>query len=665
MTAGFNTAIVRFADRIASVLSEMTLDEKIDFISGHNYMYTRGVPRLGVRPVRMANASMGLGEPHIPGTAFPASIALAATWDLESARQYGAAVGAEFRAAEIDVVLGPGVNLYRSACCGRNFEYLGEDPVLAGEMAVAYIKSLQAQGVSATVKHFAANNSDWHRSVSDSVIDPRTLREVYLAAFESVVKRSDVGAVMTSYNLLNGEYTAEHRGLIREILQDEWGFNGVVMSDWSGTWNTDAAFDSGLSLEMSEAKVFTREALYAKAENGSLDMEELDRKVSTLLAWTFALDEMKEATEGQGRRRCRAHREIALDVARRGTVLLKNDSSALPLGKAVRTLCVVGPNACPTPTSGGGAAVVEAINSCSILGSVLELAPDVRVSRDEGDVSQSDAVLVCVGLNEKLEGEAFDRPFELPWQQVDLIRKCAAANPRTVVVVNAGGGVAMGDWIDGVKAVLYGWYPGEVGSLAVAEILFGHTNPSGKLPISIERSSVDAPAYGRYLPEGSDFYTDPDFFSQFRPPFEIRYEEGVFFGYRHYDHTGKEPLFAFGHGLSYAKFEYADIKCETIEDEVRVTCTVTNTGTCLGEEVVQVYIGSAQGDKPRPLRELKGFDRVALQAGESRTVRVDLPPEAFDSYDATGALVKGRPGRFTIEIGASARDIRLSRKYEL
>ena len=664
METSFDNATTRFAERIAATLGEMTLDEKIDFVSGVDWMYTRGVPRLGIRRVRMANASMGLCEEAIPATAFPASIALAATWDVASARAYGAAVGAEFRAAGIDVVLGPGINLYRTATCGRNFEYLGEDPILAGELAVAYIQSLQAQGVSATVKHFAANNSDWHRSVSDSVIDARTLRELYLATFEMVIKRADVGAVMTSYNLVNGEYTAEHRGLIRGILQDEWGYDSVVMSDWGGTWNADASFDSGLTLEMGGAKVFTRENLSAKVDAGTLDMEELDRKVRTLLGWTFALDERREATAGSGRRRCPAHREVALDVARRGTVLLKNEGSLLPLKKEAGRLSVVGPNACPTPASGGGAALVEAIDPRSILGAVLDQAPDVRISRDEAAVGHSDAVLVCVGLNDKREGEAFDRPFELPWQQVALIRECVAANPNVIVVVNAGGGVAMGDWIDDVSAVLHGWYPGEVGAVAVAEILFGAINPSGKLPMSIERVWRDAPAYGHYLPEGADFYTEPDFTSQCRPVFQVPYAEGVFAGYRHYDRTGKDPLFAFGHGLSYTSFSYADMRFEWTAEGATVFCAVTNTGPVAGEEVVQVYVGDSECSVPRPVRELKGFARVALAPGESRIVRVDLPRRAFMFFDADNAAWKLEPGTFNIEIGASSRDIRLTQQHD-
>lgn len=642
----------------------MTIEEKVDLISGVDSFWTKGVPRLAVRRLRMADASMGLRNAFIPATAFPAFIALAATWDRAAAYEYGSAVGAEFRAAEIDVLLGPGINLYRVANCGRNFEYLGEDPILAGELAVEYVKAVQAQGVSATVKHFAANNTDWHRSVSDSIMDERTLREVYLAAFERVVTQAGVGAVMTGYNLLNGEYAAECRALIRGILQEEWGFTGVVMSDWGGTWNTMASFGSGLSLEMGVAKVFTRERLLALAGDGALDLEELDRKVLAILAWTFAIEEAQSSASASGQRRGPGHLRTALDVARKGTVLLKNEGPLLPLDLGMRRLSVLGPCAFPTPTSGGGAAKVEAIDPRSILGSVLELAPNVNVSRDEDTLAQSDAVLVCVGFDAATEQEGADRPFGLPWKQVELIRKCAAANPNTIVVIVGGGGVAMADWIDPVKAVVHGWYPGEIGSVAIAEILFGRCNPSGKLPISIERTWRDAPAYGAYLPDGESLYTDPDYCSQCRPFFQVHYKECVFVGYRHYDRNGTAPLFAFGHGLSYTTFTYGGLTIERSDTGVAVCCTVTNSGAVAGGEVVQVYVGDPQSTVPRPVRELKGFTRVELAAGESQTVRIELPERAFAFYDVTAKRWRIEPGEFVIEVGASSRDIRLTGRIQ-
>ena len=348
-------------------------------------------------------------------------------------------------------------------------------------------------------------------------------------------------------------------------------------------------------------------------------------------------------------------------MARRGTVLLQNDDDLLPLAdKNGLTISVVGPHAQPTPTSGGGAAKVDAVDPRSILGAVLEIAPGISLSRDPDKLADSDAVVVCVGFDDKLEGEALDRPFELPWKQEMLIRDCVAANPNTVVVLIAGGGVAMGNWIDNVKAVLHAWYPGEIGTLALAEILFGRCNPSGKLPISIERNPVDAPAYDNYLPPGANLYTEPDFGFRPIPVFPVSYKEGVFVGYRHYDRAGTEPLFPFGYGLSYTTFRYENLEIEQHEHGATVQCDITNTGDIAGDEIVQVYVGAPECSVERPVRELKGFSRISLSAGETGRVQFNLPRRAFAFYDVKTQSWRIEPGTFTIEIAASARDIRLS-----
>ncbi len=646
------------ARKAKQILAKMSFEEKADLICGVNTMFTKGVPRLGVKGLRMADASMGLRDDATPATAFPAFIALAASWDKSLAREYGAAVGSEFRAAGIDVLLGPGVNLYRVPHCGRNFEYLGEDPVLTSAMAVSYIQGAQEQGVSATVKHFAANNSDWHRSVSDSAIDERTLRELYLFAFEKAVKESGVLALMTSYNLLNGEYTAEKRSLVRDLLQDEWGFEGVVMSDWGGTWDSEKAFNSGLMLEMGGAKVWTKEKLQALSKKGKLDLKELDRKVLGILRWTFAIDELQEkAPKPEGR--CKKHALTALETARRGVTLLKNSSNALPL-KAKAKVCVAGPCACPTPTSGGGAAMVKAIDPASILGALMELAPEIQFSTSVKEAASADFAIVCVGLDSKVEHEGSDRQFELPWEQVELIHKCLAANPNTIVVVVAGGGISMDAWADKAKAIVHAWYPGENGAQAVAEILLGIVNPSGKLPMSIERKWSDSAAFSNYIPDAGAYYENPDYCSQCRPFFKVHYEEGVFTGYRHFDKSGIEPLFPFGHGLSFTKFEYSALKIEELKGQaLRVSFKVKNAGKKAGDEIAQLYVGDLKASVPRPARELKGFERVPLKPGESKTVSIELDKRAFSFYDVKGKGWKLEPGEFSIEIGASSKDIRL------
>lgn len=642
-----------------SILCQMTLDEKIDLITGCDGMYTKGVPRLNVRRIRMADATMGLRDDSIPATAFPATVLLAATWDRSLAQKYGATVASEFRAAGVDVLLGPGVNIYRVPQCGRNFEYFGEDPILSARMSSEYIKGAQSQGVAATVKHFVANNTDWHRCSSNSVIDERTFREVYLPAFESAVQDAGVLSVMTSYNLLNGEYTAESHRLVSDILLNEWSFDGVVMSDWEGTWTSEKAFNSGLHLEMPGNKTWSPEQLKPLLESGRLSQEELDAKCLAILKWGFAIDRIKAAAH-EGTRRCPAHAQVALEVARKGVVLLKNERALLPLKLKGGQINIVGPYASATPT-GGGAARVEPVDPQSILGSVSDLAPEVDVIRGELKMESAAAVIVCVGFNEKLEHEGSDRPFELPWEHEALIRRCAKANPNTIVVLFGGGAIGMDTWVDEVAAVLHAWYPGEKGGLAVAEILLGLVNPCGKLPISIERRWEDAPAFANYIPNGAAIYEAPDYVGRGRPQLDVHYEEGVFCGYRHYDKTGAAPLFPFGHGLSYTTFGYSGLKLtRTTNGEVEVAFTVKNTGAVAGREITQIYIGDAQASVPRPLRELKGFETVSLKPGESAEVKVSLGQRAFSFYDVAAKQWRLEPGEFQIEVGASSRDLRLN-----
>lgn len=647
-------------EKAESLLKEMTLDEKIILISGIDSMFTAGVPRLGVRRIRMADASMGLRDKDILGTAFPATIALAATWNRGLSRQYGSAVGAEFRAAQIDVLLGPGVNIYRVPQCGRNFEYFGEDPALASALTAAYIQGAQSQGVAATVKHFAANNSDWHRCSSNSVVDDRTLREIYFPAFESAVREGGVLSLMTSYNLLNGEYTAESPKLIREIAMEEWGFDGLVMSDWEGTWSAEKSFQSGLHLEMPGGKLWKTETIRELLAKGVIQESELDRKNRAILHWTFRIEKLQQSAP-KGKGRCPAHAGIALEVARKGTVLLKNRDRLLPLKRSPGRIHIVGPCAHPTPTSGGGAAKVDTVNPRSVLGSFMDLAPDLEIIRSENGLESSDAVIVCVGFDDKIEHEGSDRPFELPPEQEALIRRCLQANKNTVVVLFAGGAAGMESWIDECPAVLHAWYPGEYGAQAVAEILLGLKNPCGKLPISIERRWRDSPAHENYLPEGGASYETPNYTSRLRPIFDVRYEEGIFVGYRHYDRHDIAPLFPFGHGLSYTSFAYSDLKLEPAGNgSVDISFHLENTGIWAGEEIAQVYVSDLDASVCRPLRELKEFVPVPLESGEGREVKITLNRRAFSFYDVNQKKWLLEPGEFRIEIASSSRDIRLA-----
>jgi beta-glucosidase len=651
------------------LLAAMTRDEKIDLVHGVDGMWTRGVPRLGVRKLHMADASIGLRDDAIPATAFPASIALAATWNRDQAAAYGQAVAEEFRAAGMDVLLGPGVNMYRTACCGRNFEYLGEDPCLASQMVTAYIRAAQAEGVSTTVKHFAANNSDWHRCCSNSVVDERTLREVYLPAFEAAVKDGGTRALMTSYNLLNGEYTACNRWLSHKVLREDWGFDGLVMSDWNGTRDLGKAFRAGMDLDMPGVTQWNGypKPLRDLLDSGALKLEELDRSVFQILAWTLEIQKMQEGRARPPRGKCADHAAVALQTAREGMVLLRNRDNLLPLNaRPGMRLCVVGPAANPTPPSGGGAAEVKAVDPVSILGAVCALAPEATVLRTDRaeELAKADAVIVCVGYDAEREREGLDRPWELHWHRdLNVIRHCQTHNPNTIVVIVAGGGVEMASWIDKTAAVLHAWYPGENGCQAIAEILFGKINPSGRLPITIERSWADGAAVSNYLPPGGSHYNVPDFDWPTRAVFDVNYEEGVFVGHRHFDRTGNAPLFPFGFGLSYTTFAYSALRVKpNAAGGADVTFRVRNTGARAGAEVAQVYVGDVQASVPRPVKELKGFARLVLEPGQEQETTVTLDRRAFAFFDVARQEWVVEPGEFRIWVGSSAQEMRLEGK---
>lgn len=663
-----NDSVVQDARRL---LAAMTREEKIELVHGVDTLWTRGVPRLGVRKLRMSDASMGLRDDLIPATAFPAFIALAATWSPERAAAYGQAVAEEYRAAGVDVLLGPGVNLYRTACCGRNFEYLGEDPCLTSQLAVAYIRAAQAEGVSTTVKHFAANNSDWHRCCSNSVVDERTLREVYFQAFEAAVKEGGTRALMTSYNLLNGEYTACNRWLSHKVLREDWGFDGVVMSDWNGTRDLGKAFRAGMDLDMpgvSPQNGYPK-PLRDLLDSGQLTPEALDRSVFQILKWTLEIQKMQEGRARPPRGKCADHAAVALQTAREGMVLLRNRDNLLPLNaKPGMRICVAGPAANPTPTSGGGAAEVKAVDPVSILGAICALAPEATVLRTDRaeELAKADAVIVCVGYDAEREREGLDRPWELNWHRdVNVIRHCQNHNSNTIVVIVAGGGVEMASWIDKTAAVLHAWYPGENGCQAIAEILFGTVNPSGRLPISIARSWEDGAA-ADYMPPGGSHYTVPDYDWPARAVFDVKYAEGVFVGYRHFDRTGKTPLFPFGFGLSYTTFEYAGLRVQkNAAGGVDVTFRVRNTGTRAGAEVAQVYVGDVQSSVPRPVKELKGFARLVLDSGQEQETTVTLDRRAFAFYDVARQDWVVEPGDFRICVASNAQDVRLEAKLAM
>lgn len=666
------------AARAAALVRQMTLEEKIDYIGGYNHFYIRGIPRLGVPEIRMADGPQGVRN-KTRSTMYPCGIAAAASWSREAVYEMGVGLGRDARARGVHILLGPGVNIYRSPLCGRNFEYFGEDPLLASETAVCYIRGVQSQGVMATIKHFAGNNQEYDRHHTGSDIDERTLHEIYLPAFRRAVREAGVGAVMSSYNMLNGVHASENRILQVDILRDKWDFEGILMSDWNSTYSAAGAANNGLDLEMPSGRFMNREQLMPLIASGVVSERTIDLKVQhilqTLITFGFFDRHQQDRTIAENDA---VSRLAALRLARESAVLLKNDGNILPLRGG--NILVMGPCA-DTIYTGGGSGAVHPFHTVSVVEGMKKMGRRYKVNSDEinlcrdlscGEyyadphnrdmgllkeydlaVRKADAVILCMGFNSKTEKEDADRSFSLPEGQERLITDVAKLNQHVIVVINSGGGVEMQPWLGKIQGLLMAWYPGQEGGLALAEILTGRISPSGKLPVSIERCWEDNPVAGSYYPNL------PDGLYRKQTTRRVNYNEGVFIGYRGYDCNGTTPLFPFGFGLSYTTFTYSDLKVKTDADSVRVSFEVRNTGKCDGAEVAQVYVSDVACSVPRPERELKGYEKLFLKAGEQRQVNIVLDRDAFAFYDIqTGDFVT-EPGTFVISAGSSSADLPL------
>ena len=653
--------------RAEDLLSKMTLEEKVSYIGGTDGFYIRAIERLRVPAIKMSDGPMGSRNDG-PTTCYPGGIALAATWDRDMARKIGVGLGRDCRARAVNILLAPAVNIYRSPLCGRNFEYMGEDPFLAGQMVAPLIQGLQSQGVLATVKHFACNNQEWDRHHVSSEVDERTLNEIYLPAFKAAVQQGKAGCVMTAYNLVNGVHCSQNDDLITRTLKGKWGFNGVVMSDWNSTYDGVAAANAGLDLEMPDAQFMNPANLLPAVQDGRVKASVIDDKVRRILrtviaAGFFDRPQLRKDIPLNDPENMRT----ALEGARKSIVLLKNTERALPLDRqTLKSIAVLGPNADPAVYCGGGSAFTRTFHATSILEAIAHAAgPTIKLlhATDTNEAvqlaRQADAAVVCVGFNQRprdrehdrnlglSEGEGHDRTFELPAGQTDLIRAVAAANPHTIVVINSGGGVAWTEWLNEVPAVLQAWYSGELGGLAVAEILFGDINPSGKLPATFEKRAEDNPSFPYYhLREGD----------------KTPYTEGIFVGYRGYDEKKIEPQFCFGHGLSYTDFHYGKPEVSsgniTAGGRVTVRLEVKNTGKRAGDEVVQLYIHPVKSSVPRPPKELRGFERVSLIPGEAKEVVLSLAADQLAFYDVKTHGFVVEPGDYDLMVGSSSRDIR-------
>jgi beta-glucosidase len=685
-------------ERADLVLKEMTLDEKIDLVHGNsmpgwgkqrpNYYlgnggagFVLGVERLGIPIIQMSDAAYGVrssGENGRYSTALPSDLAAAASWDTESACAYGALIGRELRAQGYNMTLGGGVNLTREPRNGRTFEYMGEDPILAGTMVGNRIKCEQAQHVIGDIKHYAVNDQESGRNEVNGIIDKRALRETDLLAFQIGISIGQPGAVMCSYNGVNGDYACENKYLLTDTLKKDWNFKGFVVSDWGGTHSAEKASAAGLDNEEPE-DLFFGEKLKDAVKAGRVPMAELDEHVHRILRSEFAsgiIDFPRQTSvvdvEGGF--------EIARHIAEQSTVLLKNDGGVLPLdGKSVRSIAIIGSHADTGMTSGGGSAQVDAPGRPnagwqahvwfppSPLKAVSAKAPSASVQFDSGENPASAAALaknsdVAIVFAYQWTSEGMDlSSLSLPDNQNALIEQVAAANPHTIVVLETGTAVTM-PWIDKVSGVLEAWYAGSKGADAVANILFGDVNPSAKLPMTFPRNDADLP-HLKVVQPPTESRTDAPPKLRTEPSFSVTYDEGLKVGYKWYDAENKPVLFPFGYGLSYTTFGYSDLKVNTGK-ETTVSFTVKNNGSRAGVEIAEVYaaLPASTGEPPK---RLVGWSRVKLNAGESKEVTVPVSSAYLSIYDEGAGAWKLVPGSYTIMVGGSSQNLPLNQKIDI
>jgi beta-glucosidase len=655
------------SENLQSIISQMTLEEKAALCTGASSWTTTLIERLGVPEMIVSDGPHGVRRVpdvssmaivSLPATCFPTASCLASTWDVNLLRKMGEALAEECIALNVDVLLGPGANMKRSPLGGRNFEYFSEDPYLAGELATSLIDGVQSRGVGTCLKHFAANNQEFQRLSINAIVDERALREIYLPAFEKAVKQAKPWAVMCAYNKLNGIYCSEHHGLLMDILKEEWDFEGIVISDWGAVHDRVASLMGGVDLEMPGPQARRVQAAIEAVRSGELDEAVLDESVRRILSTIFKARE----TPKDGIFDVNAHHKLASKIATEGMVLLKNDG-LLPF-KGVQHFAVIGRSAEQAHFQGDGSSRINPTRVSIPFKELQARAGDAELTYAEGypagkafrkdlidqaviNAQAADAAVLFIALPGFKESEGYDRTdLELTKQQIALIQAVAKAQPRTVVVLNNGAPVTMHAWIDDVAAVLEGWMMGQAGWIAIGDVLFGKANPCGKLAETFPVKLSDTPAHINW-PGGAG---------------EVRYGEGLFIGYRYYDAKQMPVQFPFGYGLSYTTFAYRNAKASahTFKDAdgVTVTVDITNTGKYAGKEIVQVYVHDQKSELARPEKELKGFAKVELQPGETRSVSIPLDFRAFAYYHPSYHQWITEDGDFDILFAASAADVR-------
>lgn len=650
--------------KYANILSKLTLDQKCALLSGADVFKTREIPAAGISSIwltdgphglrKQAGASDHLGlNPSEPATCFPTAAATACSWDEKLGEEIGSALAEEAIAQGVDVILGPGLNIKRSPLCGRNFEYFSEDPYLAGKMAAGYVRGIQKRGIAACPKHFAVNNQETRRMASDSILDERTLREIYLTGFEIVVRESAPASIMSSYNLINGSYANENKHLLEDILKKDWGFQGAVVTDWGGSNDHAMGVKTGSTLEMPAPGWDSICELKKAVENGRLKESDIDARIEELLDLISFTKNAREEKKS-----CAAsedHKKLARRAAAEALTLLKNEKELLPLSAGTR-VALIGDFAALPRYQGAGSSQVNAPHPSNVLecmeNSGLELIGYAKGfhrlgKEDEGLLEEAvklakraEAVILCLGLDEVQESEGLDREhMRLAKNQTDLLRAAAAANPNIVVVLFSGSAVET-KWRSDCRALLYASLGGQEGAGAVVDALTGKINPGGKLAETWPESYEDTPAKNNFAKTGR----------------MAQYRESIYVGYRYYQKKNVSPAFPFGFGLSYTSFAYSDLRA----DEKQAAFTVTNTGKRDGTEIAQLYISKPESAVFRAVRELKGFCRVELKAGESRTVTIPLDDKAFRYWNVKSNRWETEGGEYFVQIGSSSEALQLT-----
>jgi len=676
--------------KVESFLDKLTINEKFKLLTGYFFFQTHTIPRLGIRTFKVTDGPLGISQHSSflrKNTYFPGGINLAATCNKKLAFECGKAIGKEARAIGRSCVLGPGLNIGRTPFNGRTFEYYSEDPHLTKEMAIPFVKGVQSQKIAACPKHYVANNQETNRYLVSTEIDERTLHEVYLRAFKETVMEADPWTIMTSYNLVNSEYVHESKKFLKDTLIDKWGFSGFVMTDWWSTSEGDSKkkepsntppekmIKAGLSLEMPKPYTYEKSRLETAYRQGKFSKKDLDKLVKRIL-YVYTKVGMFEKRKNlpKGERNTKKHQSLARRMSEEGIVLLKNNDNILPLNlENTKSIAVLGPNLgrkFGKFLSGGAAAVKPPYEITPLKGLEEKCKGKVKITRD---VSEADCVLLFMGLNhdsptklmsDKIieegiefgnESEKADRnKLGLSESQIVLIKKTAKINPKTIVVLINGSPVSMDEWIENVPAVLEAWYPGMEGGRAIANVLFGDVNPSGKLPMTFPKKIEDSPAH-----KSEKTFPGVDH--------KVYYEEVIYVGYKHYDKENIEPLFPFGYGLSYTKFKFEEVTVDkdsllSIDDNLEISVKLTNIGSRAGSEVIQIYSEDVNSSIDRPKRELVGFEKAFLEPNETKTVPIKIKGRDLAFYDVSNSDWKLEKGSFILHIGSSSRDIHLEQK---